>query len=104
MLEANERRRRQKFRGNPSLPNALFNGRAPALQLSTLSYADLEREYAAARQLAADLLDYGVGRRELGDAFDQIVHVPQEIVVVPGPTDEELEDVSTDQQLATPPL
>lgn len=104
VLDANERRRRQKFRGNPSLPNALFNGRVPPLQLSTLSYADLEAEYAAAKQLAADLLDHGVDRSELGDAFDQIIQVPQEIVVVAGPTDEELEDVSTDQQLATPPL
>ncbi len=104
LLENNERRRRQKFRDNPSLPNALFNGLLPRGQLSTLTLNDLENEYSAAYDLAEDLLDQGVDRRELPSAFDQIVKVPDEIVVIPGPTDEELEDTTPTPVLARPPL
>jgi hypothetical protein len=104
LLEANERRRRQKFRDNPSLPNALFNGRASATQLSSLTASELETEYSTAKDLAEDLMDQGIDRRELAAAFDQIVQVPDEIIVVPGPTDEELEDMSSDPVLARQPL
>jgi hypothetical protein len=104
VLEENDRRRRQKIRGNPSLPNALFNGRVPGGPLSTLTTNDLELEYENARSLAIDLLDQGVDRGHLSEAFDQIVRLPDEIVVVPGPTDEELEDVPPEPVLATTPL
>lgn len=104
LLDANELRRRRKFRNNPSLPNALFNGRITSTQLSSMSMAEMEREYQVAKDLAEDLLDQGVDRRELTDAFDQIVQLPEEIVVVPGPTDEEMPDESTEPHLASPPL
>jgi hypothetical protein len=104
VLEENERRRRQKIRGNPSLPNVLFNGRVPGTQLSALTTRDLEREYENARQLALDLLDQGVDRAHLSEAFDRIVRLPDEIVVVPGPTDEELEDTPPEPVLAKAPL
>jgi hypothetical protein len=104
VLDDNERRRRQKIRGNPSLPNALFNGRVPQLAVSTMTTNDLEREYESARMLAIDLLDQGVERGELAEALDQIVRLPDEIIVVPGATDEELEDTPPEPQLATAPL
>lgn len=104
VLDDNERRRRQKIRGNPSLPNATFNGRVPARAISTMTSRDLEVMYEAARQLAIDLLDQGVERSELSDAFDQIVQLPEEIIVVPGPTDEELDETPPEPVLAKVPL
>ena len=104
VLDDNERRRRQKIRGNPSLPNALFNGRLPQTAVSTMTSMDLEREYESARLLAIDLLDQGVDRRELGEALDQIVRLPDEIIVVPGATDDELDDTPPEPLLAKVPL
>lgn len=104
LLDANQRRFRQRTRGNPALPTALFNGRWPTTTLANMRLDDFEREYLAAKDSAADLLDRGVGRDELASAFDQIVTLPEEIVVSPGATDEELEDMSAEPRLATPPL
>lgn len=104
VLDDNERRRRQKFPGNPSLPNVLFNGQPAGRPLSALSGNDLEREYQQAKLLSEDLLDQGVAQSDLPAAFEQIDRVPDEILVVPGATDEEIEDISTDPELARAPL
>jgi hypothetical protein len=104
VLAANENRRKQKFRSNPTLPNVLFNGQVTSKHVTSLSMADLEREYAAAKERALELLDRGVARRDLPAAFDQVVALPDEIVVQPGPTDEEIEDPSLEPRLARPPL
>jgi protein-disulfide isomerase len=104
LLDANQRRFRQRTRGNPALPTALFNGRWPTTTVANMRLDDFEREYLAAKDSADDLLDRGVGRDELASAFDQIVTLPEEIVVSPGATDEELEDMSAEPRLASPPL
>jgi hypothetical protein len=104
VLDANERRRSQRIRGQSALPSALFNGRAPTTSLSSLSMADLEREYNAARELAEELLDRGADRGSLAAAFDDQTHMPDEIVVNPGPTDEDIGDDIGPAVLATPPL
>lgn len=104
ILEENERRRRQRIRVNQSLPSALFNGRAPATQVTSMTTNDLEREYQMAREAAEELLDRGVTREELAAAFDQIITLPAEIKVPTGATDEEVEDTTAEPRLATPPL
>jgi len=104
LLDANQRRFRQRTRGNPALPTALFNGRWPTTTVANMRLDDFEREYLAAKDSADDLLDRGVGRDELASAFDQIVTLPEEIVVSPGATDEELEDMPAEPRLASPPL
>jgi hypothetical protein len=101
-LAANERRRRQRLRGDPQLPNILFNGRAPDGSAGALGLAQLEKEYKAARELAEDLVDRGADPRSLSGAFD-VVPVPgAEIIVQPGPTDNG--DDAGDPVLASPAL
>lgn len=105
LLDANQRRFRQRTRANPQLPVALFNGRYTTMQLSSMSRIDdLEREYNTAKDAADELIDRGVDRAELAAAFDQVISLPDEIVVTPGATDEELEDLSAEPRLASPPL
>ncbi len=104
LLEDNQRRFRQRTRGNPALPTALFNSRWPSTPLSSIRVEELEAEYVLAREAAEDLIDRGVDRDALPEAFDKILTLPAEIRITPGATDEELEDVSAEPRLATPPL
>jgi len=105
LLEANQRRFRQRTRGNPQLPAALFNARFnETTQLSSMRMDDLEREYNAAKDVADDLIDRGVDRADLPAAFDKMISLPEEILVTPGATDEELEDLTAEPRLASPPL
>ena len=104
VLDANERRRKQRLPGQPALPSALFNGRAPSTHLSALGMADLEKEYERAKDLAEDLLDRGADRGTLAEALDELAEPPREISVRAGPTDEDLGDDPGEPVLATPPL
>lgn len=104
VLEANELRRKQRVRGQPALPSALFNGRTPSTQLAALGMADLEREYKAAKDLAEDLLDRGADRATLAEALDELAEPPQDIIVRAGATDEDLGDDPGEPVLATPAL
>lgn len=104
VLEANELRRKQRLRGRASLPSALFNGRAPSTQLAALGMNDLEREYKAAKELAEELLDRGADRGSLAEALDELAEPPRDIVVQPGPIDDDLGDEPGEPMLATPPL
>lgn len=104
VLEANELRRKQRIHGSPGLPNVLFNGRLPTTQLSALGMTDLENEYKAAKALAEDLLDRGAHRGSLAEALDELDHPARDIIIQPGPTDEDLGDDPGDSTLATPPL
>lgn len=106
VLAANELRRKQRFRGNPPPPNALFNGRITNTQTTNLGANDLEREYQAAKLAAEDLLDHGVPQRELGAAFERIPPpVATDIIVQRSQSiDEEFDDAPSDDILANPPL
>jgi hypothetical protein len=105
IIEANDRRKKQRIRGNPSLPTMLFNGRPLQTPLSSTTMADLEREYRAAKDAADELIDRGADPSTLAQAFDQIAAPPPDLVVHSGPTDEDLERVSSaDAPLARPPL
>lgn len=104
VLDANELRRKQRIRGQPALPSALFNGRIPATQLASMGMTDLEREYKTAKELAEELLDRGADRGSLAQAVDELADPPKDIIVQPGPTDEDLGDEAGDGVLATPPL
>ncbi|NVB80025.1 MAG: hypothetical protein HOV81_16645 [Kofleriaceae bacterium] len=105
ILDANERRRKQRIRNNPPTPNVLFNGSVPSTQLSAFGTNDLDREYRKALDRALELLDHGIEPAELASAFDQVVPAgPQEIVVSPGSTDEEIGEAPKEPVLASPPL
>jgi protein-disulfide isomerase len=103
VLAANELRQKQRVRGQHQ-PSALFNGRNPSQSASSFGANELEREYQSAKDLAEDLLDRGADRGSLAAAFDELVEPPREIVVQPGPTDEDLGDDGIDGVLATPAL
>ncbi len=105
VLKGNEERRQQRFRGSPSAPNALFNGRLTQTQTTALGASDLEREYQTARVAAEELLDQGVALAELSAAFEVIPNpLPEDIIVQPGSIDEGSEDLPEDPVLASPPL
>src|SRR5690606_37388762 len=104
VLEANELRRKQRIRRHASLPSVLFNGRVPTSSLTSMGLTDLEREYKAAKELAEELLDRGANLGTLSEALDQAVEPPKDVVVHPGPTDEDLGDDPGAPALATPPL
>jgi protein-disulfide isomerase len=105
LLDANQRRFRQRTEGNPSLPAVLFNGRWPrSASLVNMSAETVAAEYLTAKDAAQDLIDRGVARTELAAAFDQIITLPEEIEVQAGATDLELEDLSPEPRLALPPL
>jgi hypothetical protein len=104
VLEANELRRKQRIHGSPSLPNVLFNGRAPTTPLIALGMTDLENQYRAAKDLAEEVLDRGADRGALAQALDELSDPPQDITVPSGPTDEDLGDDPGDPVLADPPL
>ena len=101
VLDANQRRLRKKIRGG-SLPIILINGK---LAHSSSSFADLEAEYAVAKDAADELLDRGADPRSLPEAFDaQTAPNPLDIVVPAGNTDDTVGDVPAIPPLATPAL
>ncbi|MDB4959655.1 MAG: hypothetical protein JWO36_7224 [Myxococcales bacterium] len=106
LLDANERRRHRKIHGSSTPPYALFNGRVPQTALSATNLADLEAEYARARDLAFDLIDRGADPRSLVDpvepASDPSV---TDLTIQASQIDEELDEVaSASPALAKPPL
>lgn len=107
VLAENELRRKQRFRGNPSPPNALFNGKLTQTQATGLGATDLEREYQIAKTAAEELLDHGVAPSELAAAFEQMPPpLDTDIIVQRGAIDEELDEnaANDDAVLASPPL
>jgi hypothetical protein len=94
LIDANERRRKQKIRGNQIA--MLLNGRAPRQPLTAMSVNDLEREYQAARAAAELAADEGA-------SADPTTVDPADIAINAGPTDDE-PDTSNEPPLATPPL
>jgi protein-disulfide isomerase len=108
LLKGNERRRQQRFHGSPPTPNVLFNGQPMrANGASNLDREDRKDpgEYQRARALAEELLDHGVPRERLSEAFDEIPNAPpDEITVQPGAIDEGSEDLPEEPVLANPPL
>ncbi|HEY5920999.1 MAG TPA: hypothetical protein VIV11_04980 [Kofleriaceae bacterium] len=104
VLEANELRRKQRIHGSPALPSVLFNGRVARTPLGSMGMTELENEYKVAKELAEDLLDRGADRGTLADALDELSEPPQDIIIQPGPTDEDLGDDVGEPVLATPPL
>jgi hypothetical protein len=104
-LEANDRRQERLMRGQASLPSALFNTRPPRSSLAAMSDGELEREYNDAYERAMELLDRGVERRHLMEAFDALVlRGTQPFVISTGPTDDDAGGDATDHKLASPPL
>lgn len=110
VLDANDRRRRQRIRTS-TLPNALLNGRMPQPPLSQLSSearardAELERLYREAKQLAEDLLDRGADPHALAEALDEETAVqPPDIIPRAGPPDEPIDGPRGEPPLASPPL
>jgi hypothetical protein len=104
VLDANELRRKQRIRGQQTLPNVLFNGRPPSTQISNLGIKELEDQYKLAKDLAEDLLDRGADRGALAQALDELTEAPQDITVSTGATDEDLGDDAGGPVLANPPL
>ena len=104
VLQQNELRRKQRIHGGPALPNALFNGRVPSMQFASMGMTDLENEYKRAKDLAEELLDRGADRGTLAEALDELSGPTQDIIIAPGPTDEDLGDDAGEPVLATPPL
>jgi protein-disulfide isomerase len=101
VIEANERRRKQKIRGG-GLPAILINGKVPR---SWSAPAELEIEYAAALEAAEDLLDRGADPRALPDATAQLDSPEAVDRPVPvGNTDDTVEDLPDAPPLATPAL
>jgi hypothetical protein len=104
VLQANELRRKQRLHGAQALPSVLFNGRPASSPLSAMGMADLENQYKMAKEYAEDLLDRGADRGTLADALDELSEPTQDIIVAPGPTDEDLGDDPGEPVLASPPL
>lgn len=101
VLDDNLRRMRRRLR--VAAPFVLINGRPPK-DGSTLR-ADLEAEYRAALDRAAELLDRGADPLKLADAFDaQAAPNPLAIAVPHGVADHAAADVSFAPHLATPGL
>ena len=104
VIADNERRRKQRVRGG-ALPSALFNGKLPLKQLAAMHKSDLDDAYREARERALDLLDRGVDPAHLAEALDaETGGGPLDVGVQPGPTDEELDQVPAEPELAVPPL
>ncbi|HUJ59287.1 MAG TPA: hypothetical protein VLX92_12365 [Kofleriaceae bacterium] len=104
VIDANDRRRRQKFRGG-ALPAALFNGRVWRSTGSAPGMSELEAQYRDAKAMADDLIDRGADPARLAEAFDaESAPRPLDVAVIPGPTDEELDQLPADAPLVQPPL
>ncbi|HTJ44826.1 MAG TPA: hypothetical protein VL463_22120 [Kofleriaceae bacterium] len=97
-LEANAARRQRRYA--LSVPDALFNGVSTSKPLPSLGELELENAYQDAYDRAEDLLDQGVPRKALPEAFDRTV-VRTATLFVPGPVDD---DASGDPQPDVPPL
>lgn len=102
ILDASVRRLREKAR--PAVPPwVLINSRAP--RTTTWSDVDLERDYRAALEQAAELIDRGAPPRLLPMAFDaQAAPNPLNIVVPTGATDSLEYGAAQPPRLATPAL
>jgi len=101
-LDGNEVRRQRRYA--LSVPDALFNGAPVERPLPSLSDADLEATYQDAYDRAAALLDEGVPRKALPEAFErELVRPPA--LFVPGPVDDSSGEAPPDDPpLATRPL
>ncbi len=97
-LEANRLRRERHY--SQTTPDALFNGQRVARPLASLSDTDLENAYQDAYERAQDLLDAGVPRKALAEAFDRTLVRPTTLFV-PGPVDD---DAAGDPVPDYPPL
>jgi len=103
VIDANERRL-ERLRGTTS-PMVFFNSKPARTSLSSMSETDYENAYLEAYDRAREMLDKGIDRRDLLEAFDaEILQATQPIVITSGPTDDELDIESSDQLLADPPL
>lgn len=97
-LDANAARRTRRYA--LSVPDALFDGRPVVRPLPSLAEADLEVAYQDAYDRAQDLLDEGVPRKALAEAFDR-TPVRTSTLFVPGPVDD---DAAGDPTPDLPPL
>ncbi len=105
VLEANDHRLARITRGQPSVPAVLFNARPPRSGIASMSDADYEREYKDAYERAEELMDRGVAKRSLMEAFDTLaLRSTQPFVGSPGPTDDDVTGDTIDHKLASPPL
>jgi predicted DsbA family dithiol-disulfide isomerase len=104
VLEANEQRLDRIMRTSASMPTVLFNTRQPRTALTTMTDADYEREYNDAYERAMELLDRGVERRSLMEAFDALVLRSTQPFVGSGPTDNDTSGETIEHRLASPPL
>jgi hypothetical protein len=103
VIDANERRL-ERLRGTSS-PMVFFNSKPARSALTTMSETDYENAYLEAYDRAREMLDKGIERKNLLDAFDaEVLQATQPLVITAGPTDDELETESSDHQLASPPL
>jgi len=103
VIDANERRL-ERLRGATS-PMVFFNSKPARSSLSSMSEADYESAYLEAYDRAREMLDKGIDRKDLLDAFDaEVLQALQPLVITAGPTDEDLESESTEHPLASPPL
>lgn len=103
VIDANERRL-ERLRGTTS-PMVFFNSKPARTSLSSMSETDYENAYLEAYDRAREMLDKGIDRRDLLEAFDaEILQATQPVVVTSGPTDDELDIESSDHLLADPPL
>lgn len=103
VLDANARRL-ERLRGLTA-PMVFFNAQPTRASQSSMSHAEYELAYQAAHARARDLLDRGVARRDLMQAFDdEVLRDLPPVVVTTGPTDDDFEREITDHPLASPPL
>ena len=103
VIDANERRL-ERLRGTTA-PMMFFNSKPPRTALQNMSEADYETAYLEAYDRARELLDKGIDRGDLLEAFDaEILHATPPLVITAGPTDDELETESSNHPLADPPL
>jgi hypothetical protein len=103
VIDANDRRL-ERLRGSTS-PMVFFNDKPARISLSSMSESDYEAAYAEAFDRAREMLDKGIDRRDLLEAFDaEILQSTQPVVLTNGPTEDDLDAETTDHPLATPPL
>lgn len=103
VIDANERRL-ERLRGTSS-PMVFFNSKPARASLSAMSETDYESAYLEAYERAREMLDKGIDRRDLLEAFDaEILQATQPVVIPSAPTDDELEVESSEHPLADPPL
>jgi len=103
LLDANQGRFERLLR-SASPPSVLFNSKPTRTSLTSISAADLDREYEAAYDRALDKLDRGYSVAELPQAFDDDAVQGGAPLVASNTTRDDDDRSPLDHPLARPPL